>query len=72
MARDVRGNTPACWDEKHNDCPSPDSCYCECHLPAEDRSVSFRLRELTKSTLPDSQRLQVLIQLTAELAEGIR
>lgn len=36
---------------------------------AEQDSVRYRLNELAKSMLPDSDRLQVLICLTAELAE---
>ena len=68
MARDIRAVSITCDEDNHGPCAMV-NCYCECHLPQERQSVKWRLEQLTKSTLPDSERLQVLIQLTAELAE---
>lgn len=68
MAHDIRPVSITCAEDSHEPCVMK-GCHCECHLPQERQSVYWRLGRLGKSTLPDSERLQVLIQLTTELAQ---
>lgn len=68
MAIDIRVESIACSKDNHGICEMP-KCYCECHLPQEQQSVQWRARRLASSMLSDSERLQVLISLVAELAD---
>lgn len=68
MAHDIRALSVTCAEDSHEPCRMK-NCHCECHLPQEEQSVHWRLEQLSKSALPDSERLQVLIHLTAELAQ---
>lgn len=72
MAHDVRPISVQCNAGDHGKVCQYKDCCCECHLPQERQSVRWRLEQLTKSTPPDSERLQVLIHLTAELAADKR
>ena len=68
MANSIRSISVICDRGNHSKCKNDGEryCYCECHKPEDERSVRWKLEQLAQSTMPASQRLQVLIQLMIE------
>lgn len=70
MADDIKLQSIACAEKDHEICEMP-NCHCECHLPQSQQSIRWRLEQLSGSNLPDSDRLQKLIDLMLDLTRKI-